>query len=150
MKIVDYARQFTVSAPLESVTKTILTEVDKWWTTSANKTEKIGDELLATFNQEGTLFMRMKVHKMEQNKSIHWLVVDDNLDVEGNIPKGEWIGTTIKWDFQKSKDGTIISFEHVGLNKNLVCYDVCENGWNHFLHSFEQYLNTGIGNPAIN
>jgi hypothetical protein len=77
-------------------------------------------------------------------------VLDDNLDLEGKIPKGEWIGTIIKWDFEKLDNGTIIYFEHKGLNRELVCYDVCENGWNHFLYSFEKYLNTGTGNPAIN
>lgn len=150
MKIIDYTKQFAVTASLEEVTYAILTEVDKWWTTSANKTYKIGDELLATFNEEGTLFMKMKVHEIVPNKLIHWLVLDDNLSLNGEIPKGEWIGTVVKWNFEESKIGTVINFEHKGLNKELVCYDVCENGWNHFLYSFEQYLNTGIGNPAIN
>lgn len=150
MKIIDYTKQFTVKASSEAVTKAILEEVNKWWTTSANKTKKIDDQLLATFNKDASLFMKMKVDKLIPNKSVHWLVIDDNLDLNGNIPKGEWIGTTIKWDFKKSSGGTTIYFEHKGLNKELVCYDVCENGWNHFLSSFEQYLNTGIGNPAIN
>lgn len=150
MKIIDYTKQFAVTASLEEVTDAILTKVDKWWTTSANKVYKIGDELLATFNEKGTLFMKMEVHEIVPNKLIHWLVLDDSLSLGGEIPKGEWIGTVIKWGFEESKNGTTINFEHKGLNKELVCYDVCENGWNHFLYSFEQYLNTGIGNPAIN
>lgn len=150
MKIIDYTKRFTVNASLEKVTSAILHKVADWWTTTANNTQYIGDELLATFNKEGTLFMKMKVHKIENNSSIHWLVLDDNLSLDGSIPKGEWVGTTIIWEMEEAKEGTAIYFEHLGLNKKLVCYAVCENGWNHFLGSLEQYLNTGIGNPAVN
>lgn len=150
MNLIDYTREFTVNASPEAVSRAILKEVDKWWTISANTTEKVGDVLLASFNKEASLFMKMTVHKMVPNTSVYWLVLDDNLNLEGRIPKGEWIGTTIKWDFEASGNGTTIHFEHKGLNKALVCYDVCEDGWNYFLQSFEQYLNTGTGNPDIN
>lgn len=145
----DYTKKFKVNSSPEKVHKAILEEVDKWWTTSSNKTQRVGDKLLAAFNKEASLFMKMEVHKIIPNESIHWLVLDDNLSLTGEIPKGEWIDTIIKWDFEKSKEETIIYFEHKGLNKELICYDVCENGWNHFLFSFEQYLNTGIGNPDL-
>jgi hypothetical protein len=146
----DYTKTFTVKNKPKAVAKAILEEVGKWWTASANKTEKVGDVLLTTFDKEKFFFMKMKVYKIVPNKSVQWVVLDDNIGVNGVIVKGEWVGTKIKWDFKKSANGTIINFEHKGLNKNLQCYDVCENGWNHYLYSFEQYLNTGVGNPAIN
>ncbi len=145
----NYKNEFCIKNSLENTYQAILNDVDKWWTSTANKTEKVGDELLATFNKEGTLFMKMKISKLVPNKLIYWEVLDDNLDLHGRIPKGEWIGTTIQWELETQGEDTVLHFEHKGLTPELVCYDVCENGWNHFLDSFVQYLNTGKGNPDI-
>jgi len=43
--------------------------------------------------------------------------------------------------------GDHIAFRHVGLRPALECFDQCRAGWNHFMPSLVQFLETGVGRP---
>jgi hypothetical protein len=40
-----------------------------------------------------------------------------------------------------------VEFRHVGLRPALECFDQCRAGWNHFMPSLHQFLETGEGRP---
>jgi len=144
----SYTKEIVVNTSSEAVFEAIMRGIDKWWSLSSNKTEKEGDRLTVRFGTDKQLYMVMDLTKVIPNKSVHWSVIDDNIDVNGKIVKGEWVGTTVKFEIQRSNEGSKINFTHEGLVPALVCYEVCNSAWDYFLDSFKSYLNTGKGNPA--
>ena len=60
----------------------------------------------------------------------------------------EWQGTKLIWEIQKQGEKTSITLVHDGLVPTLDCYEVCKQGWDHFVvDSLKQYLDTGKGSP---
>ncbi len=60
----------------------------------------------------------------------------------------EWDGTTIVFDVAASGDGSILHFRHRGLTPQLECFDMCHEGWTHYLGSLVSYADTGEGQPS--
>ncbi len=59
----------------------------------------------------------------------------------------DWDGTTIFFDVTEAGDGSMLYFGHQGLTPELECYDMCHEGWTHFLGSLVSYAETGTGDP---
>lgn len=59
----------------------------------------------------------------------------------------EWAGTTIVFDIAPTEGGSELRFSHVGLTPQLECFDMCEEGWTHYLTSLVSYVDTGAGDP---
>lgn len=51
------------------------------------------------------------------------------------------------WNIVKYETGSKVIFTHQGLVPELECFDVCQTGWDYFLGSLKDYLETGKGNP---
>ncbi len=48
----------------------------------------------------------------------------------------------------RSPSSTLLHFEHEGLTPQLECYQICEDGWGHFLKtSLNKLVETGKGEP---
>lgn len=141
----SYSNEFYVSARSELVFNAITKEIDKWWTESSNKTFQLGDQLIVQF--ENSTSWTMKVVEFSPNHSIAWYVTNANHDIENISKIDEWKGTTIKWRIEESKKGSKILFFHIGLIPGFDCYKICEVGWNYFLGSLKNYLDTGKGSP---
>ena len=45
----------------------------------------------------------------------------------------DWVGTTIYFDVAEAGDGAMLYFRHEGLTPELECYDMCHEGWTHYL-----------------
>ena len=45
----------------------------------------------------------------------------------------EWDGTTIIFEVEDADDGATIHFRHQGLTPGLECYDMCHEGWTHYV-----------------
>ncbi len=60
----------------------------------------------------------------------------------------EWDGTTIVFDVQASGAGSVLEFRHHGLTPALECFDMCHEGWTHYLASLVSYVDTGTGQPS--
>ena len=52
----------------------------------------------------------------------------------------DWAGTTIMFDVEESGEGSTIRFRHQGLTPALECYDMCHEGWTHYLASLVSYV----------
>ena len=60
----------------------------------------------------------------------------------------DWVGTKPSFSVRRNDDETCtIEFRHVGLSPALECFDQCRAGWNHFMPSLHQFLETGVGRP---
>jgi hypothetical protein len=44
-------------------------------------------------------------------------------------------------------EGCDLLFRHAGLSPQLECYDMCRAGWDQYLPSLRDYIDTGTGNP---
>ena len=61
----------------------------------------------------------------------------------------DWLGTRIVFALRPTADGgTALDFRHDGLTPQLECFDQCREGWNHYLPSLHEYVETGSGRPG--
>ena len=65
--------------------------------------------------------------------------------IEVGLPKAireEWLGSKLMFDIKENSDGSQIDFIHEGLGPQLICHDVCVEGWDHFFgNSLKDYVN---------
>ena len=78
-------------------------------------------------------------------------VVVDQRRVEWTVEEAphtpEWVGTTIVFDVTPAAGGTELRFRHHGLTPQLECFDMCHEGWTHYLASLVGYVDCGAGHP---
>lgn len=144
----SYSFELLVSVRPELVFNAITKEIDKWWTTSSNEASQVGDKLTVRFGE--TTYKVMNVTKSIKNQSISWEVTEANIDHEDFSKTDEWVGTTINWKIEQSSNGSKVVFLHEGLVPTFECYNACQGGWNYFLESLKDFLNTGKGKPYDN
>jgi hypothetical protein len=60
------------------------------------------------------------------------------------------VGTKLVFRLTDAGPGkTALDFEHTGLVPSFECYKMCVTGWQHFLDSLQQLLETGRGMPNL-
>ena len=59
----------------------------------------------------------------------------------------EWHGTSIVFELAPAGAGTKLTFRHRGLTPQLECFDMCHEGWTHYLASLVDYVDRGEGQP---
>jgi hypothetical protein len=60
----------------------------------------------------------------------------------------DWVGTTLSFTLSDpGSGGCDLFFRHAGLSPQLECYDTCRAGWDQYLPSLRDYIETGTGNP---
>ncbi len=144
----NYQRAITVDAPPEDVYLALTTGYEHWWTTPDKPIQKVGDVSKFGFSgKHGYWTFKATVLTPERVE----LVCVDALHLLEGEPKEvetEWLDTKVIWEIVQRSEKTIIRFEHDGLNPNLLCYDICEAGWDlFFVDSLKAYLDTGIVKP---
>ena len=140
-----YSNQISINVKPELVFKAITKEIDKWWTELSNKINKVGDQLIVHF--EDSTFWKIDVIEFIPNSSIEWYVESANHNLENLSRKDEWEMTRIKWEINENENGSTLTLIHDGLIPNLECYNICKAGWNYFLGSLKDYLESGKGRP---
>jgi uncharacterized protein YndB with AHSA1/START domain len=141
----SYSKEILVSVKPETVYKALTKEIDKWWTELSNQAVHAGDRLTVRF--EKTTSWVMIVSEASPNQYLTWKVTEANHDLEGVFAKDEWKGTSIKWKIEKESSGSKITLTHEGLIPALECYEICQTGWDYFLGSLKNFLESGKGNP---
>ena len=108
----------------------------------------MGEQLRFEF---GETYKVMRIETLRPERQVRWQVLENHIRAEGRtLPANEWAGTTIVFRINEATPThTVLRFEHLGLTPELQCYDLCENGWNHFLASLLQYVETGTGTPHL-
>jgi len=121
---------FTALATLEGVAG--------WWMPAAGAATE-GGELRLEFPPGVGVF---RVDVARPAARVAWTVVE--LDF---LP--DWVGTRIVFDLRSDgSGGTVLAFRHDGLVPQLECYEQCEQGWNYYLPSLRDHVETGSGRPG--
>jgi uncharacterized protein YndB with AHSA1/START domain len=111
--------------------------VADWWGPAAGSAD-VGGVLEVSF-LDGRQRIVMEVKPAPPGRVI-WAVREAPLTPE-------WVGTTIYFDVAEAGDGAMLYFRHEGLTPELECFDMCHEGWTHYLASLVSYVETGQGSP---
>jgi uncharacterized protein YndB with AHSA1/START domain len=137
----DYTYDMRVQVPLPQVIEALTddTVISRWWT-AVSGSERDGAEV-RLFIGDGAPFVFFTVAHAAGTNEVTWTVTDCAV-------MADWVGTQPSFSVQQDDDGTCtIEFRHVGLTPALECFDQCRAGWNHFMPSLHQFLETGAGRP---
>lgn len=137
----DYAFAMQTHAPLAEVLDALTDEtvISRWWT-AVTRSERHGDEV-QLFMGGDTPAVVLTVEHVPGTSDVTWAVTECRAATD-------WVGTTPSFAVRPAGDGTCsIAFRHVGLSPALECFDQCRAGWNHFMPSLHQFLETGEGRP---
>ena len=143
----NYKKSITVKANAAQAFAAVTSGVEHWWTRPDQPLQKIGDRAKFSF-PPGISYWTFEWTDADQTSRVEWTCVDA-LHVHEGQPKAietEWLDTKVLWTIHEDAEGTRIDLEHAGLNPQLLCYDICEAGWDLFFRgSLKQYLDTGKG-----
>jgi uncharacterized protein YndB with AHSA1/START domain len=129
----------TVAATPETVLAALRSTdgVSGWWG-SATGSADMGGTLEVSF-LGGRQRIRLHVDPTSEHRVV-WAV-------EAAPLTPEWVGTTVIFEVEQAGDGTTIHFRHQGLTPGLECFDMCHQGWTHYVASLVSYVETGQGQP---
>jgi len=145
----DYQQTLVINADPSAVYAAIATPegLRGWWTPTCAADTHVGGTAHFEF---GCTQKDMSIEQLDVNRGVRWFVTKAYIDSESLAKKSEWVGTEIVFRLTPTVDGrTRLDFEHVGLVPALECYDLCRSGWNHFLASLQQLVETGRGTPWV-
>jgi uncharacterized protein YndB with AHSA1/START domain len=136
----DFESTRTFTAPPERVLAALRSPeaVTDWWG-PAEGSAAVGGTLEVSFPGHGQV-IGLGVEPTEEGR-VAW-------QVERTPLTPEWVGTTIVFDVQASGNGSVLHFRHHGLTPQLRCFDMCHEGWTHYLDSLVSYVDTGTGQPS--
>ncbi|WP_299877913.1 SRPBCC domain-containing protein [uncultured Sulfitobacter sp.] len=145
----SYKKSIEVAASPATAFEAVTRGVEHWWTRPDQPLVRLGDRAKFTF-PPGVSYWTFELTGMDEPSQVEWTCVDA-LHIHEGQPKeieAEWLDTKVLWDIRGHVDGTQIELQHAGLTPQLLCYDICEAGWDlFFLGSLKRYLDTGIGSP---
>ncbi len=142
-----YKSKTLILSPASTVYEALTTQrgIRNWWTETAEVGTQVGDTIVVNF---GSTFKRMKIDKLRTCEEVCWSVTDARLDVPGLSRSDEWIGTRIQFLLMPLEgNSTTLQLEHFGLTPSIECFDLCSQGWAHFIQSLKDYCETGRGTP---
>jgi hypothetical protein len=137
----DYTYSMQVHAPMAQIIEAVTddTVISRWWT-AVTRSERHGDEVQLFMGGDGPAVV-VAVEHVPGTGDVTWTVTDCAV-------MADWVGTRPSFSVRPNADGTCaIEFRHVGLGPALECFDQCRAGWNHFMPSLHQFLETGEGRP---
>lgn len=147
----NFKKKITVLTSKKKAFEAATIGINNWWGNVDNSMiTKVGDEF-SVFFEEGTEW-RFKVTVLRRFDEVQWKCVYANHNFS-NLKgiKEEWLNTEIVFSFRELNEDRIeLQFEHKGLTPKLNCYEICDEGWTHFIvSSLKQYLETGKGSPNL-
>lgn len=138
-----------------------INNVRGWWSEEIEGgTDKLNDEFKYHF--EDIHRCKLKVIEIIADKKVVWLVMENYFkpgifdDASHHLrsndrfaqDKTEWTGTKIIFEISDNDNKTQIRFTHLGLVPEYECFDVCSNGWTHYIQqSLFSLIATGTGEP---
>ena len=132
----DYRKTIEIQGPPEALFEalTTTTGLSAWWAAATGSALTGGG---ITFFFPDPLVMHVD---RADAAAVEWTVV--SYDV---LP--EWPGTRPTFAIRPTDGGSEVQFCHHGLTADLECREMCSRGWDHFLDSLRQYVETGKGAP---
>ena len=137
----DYRKTIDIQATPEAVFSAIATVegVNGWWTRATGSADR-GGQLEFWFGSDDHLVVT--VEEAARPSTVCWVVTECDF-----LP--DWVGTRPTFTLTPlANDATRLHFRHHGLSQELDCIEMCTRGWDHFIPSLGQYVETGTGNPV--
>lgn len=141
--IESYSKKILVEAHAKEVYNgfTQANEIKKWWDKPEGNPGKVGNLIHFDFHPT---HWDMKIVELIPNQRVKWLCTRSHV-VLSDIPDlepEEWEGTELIWQIEQDPPaGTHIWFIHKGLTPQLMCFEACSAGWNHyFVENFSKYI----------
>jgi uncharacterized protein YndB with AHSA1/START domain len=110
--------------------------ISEWWGVTVG-TPARGERFEVGFGTNKGIDMEVQADGPSQ---VEWYV-------HGAPLTQEWNGTTIMFELAPAGEGTELRFTHRGLTPQLECFDMCHEGWTHYLGSLVDYVDRGEGQP---
>ena len=136
----DYTRQIHINADPETVfgTLTNAAEFASWWAPATGSAQ--AGPLRITFDGFDDPLV-LQVRQAARPSAVTWVVQECAF-----LP--DWVGTAPAFTLSRSgAGGCDLEFRHQGVTPQLECYETCRAGWEQYLPSLRDYLETGTGNP---
>jgi uncharacterized protein YndB with AHSA1/START domain len=137
----DYEARVSIDAEPEAAfaALTTLDGLAAWWTPVTGD-GTAGGELRFMFSFDVPLVMRVDVARPAS--LVQWTCMECAW-----LP--DWVDTTISFELDARADGGCdLAFRHRGLTPRLECFQDCKSGWDHFIPSLRDYVETGMGHPS--
>ena len=137
----DYSYEMRVHVPVAQVIAAVTDAavIGRWWT-AVSRAEREGDQVQLFMGGDAPAVV-VRIEHVPGTGEVTWTVTDCAV-------MADWVGTKPSFAVQPDDDGNVsIAFRHVGLRPALECFDQCRAGWNHFMPSLHQFLETGEGRP---
>lgn len=140
-QITDYHKTIRLQAPASEVFGALTTpaSLSSWWTRATGSGE--ADRELRFFFSSPTEPCVMRVDRADRPTLVEWTVTECAF-----LP--DWVGTRPTFTITPVEDdGSELHFRHYGLTPELECIEMCTHGWNTYLASLRQYVESGEGSP---
>lgn len=145
----DYQRSIEVNATATLAYEVLTKGVEYWWTKPDKPINAIGDKVTFTFPPNQTYWV-FEVKDLAERQRIEMECINA-MHVHDGLPKEieqEWKGTKMVFDITPKGNKCRIDFQHIGLRPSLLCFNICEAGWDYFfMNSLKSYLDSGKGSP---
>jgi uncharacterized protein YndB with AHSA1/START domain len=145
-----FRHALTLAAPTPRVYEALTTDagIRGWWTPDCHVGSAEGERLSVRFDQR---YKVMRIASLQPTRHVAWQCVEAHLHAPGLVQRtDEWLGTTITFDLHELPGRhTRLTFQHRGLTPAAQCFDLCSDGWRHFLASLQSYVETDLGHPYV-
>ncbi len=143
----SYTKTLHIHASPQKLYQAITTIVGlkSWWTENT-----VMNNYNITFGFSDGVFQTMRLLEATPDKKVVWECIAQYFPVKGTDQTDEWVGTRVLFTIQANQDETTtLVFTHYGLTPQVVCYDQCNEGWDHFLESLKRFVEQGKGMPYM-
>jgi hypothetical protein len=156
-------QNFTTSILVDQTPAEVFSAINNpraWWSEEIKgSTDKLNEEF--NYHFEDIHRCSLKVVELVPNQKVVWHVLDNYFkpgifeDASHRSPakefandKAEWTDTQIVFEISRKENKTQLRFTHLGLVPEYECFEVCSNGWTHYIRqSLFTLITTGKGKP---
>jgi uncharacterized protein YndB with AHSA1/START domain len=135
----DYQTTIRITADPETLfdALTDVSALSAWWVPATGSGEA-GGELNFHMSFPEPLVIRVEE---ATPTTVRWHVTACDFEPD-------WVGTRPTFTITPGEgETTELHFRHQGLTAELECIEMCTSGWNHYIGSLRQYVETGQGSP---
>jgi uncharacterized protein YndB with AHSA1/START domain len=138
----NYRTTIRINAPADTVFEAITTPaaLAAWWSPVTGSGLAGGDLRFPMVAEHPPLLIH--VDEASRPSTVRWTVVECTF-------MEDWVGTQPTFTITPIDDGSCeLTFEHLGLNDELECKDMCSRSWDHFVRtSLRELAEGGPGAP---